>query len=492
MAYISTAVEIDPVTLTERKVELLQTRIPGLLVNPGHPLYHLLEASSSVDAENRQYLTDVPALIFQTGGGQLFRVPVRAATQAKGTATLTAVDTNGPYTLPAGTELTLAGAGDERVAFQTVNEVTIPNGQSSTAAGEVELIAVDPGAHGTGLQADAQLEEIFDWVQSFTVVAATTGGVDGEDEGTYRDRLSDKLTLRGDTLVRPVHFEIEARTESPEVHRALALDLYQAARNEVQQVNVANATGGTFPLTFEAQTTAGINHNANAATVQAALEALSNIAPGDVVVTGGPANTAPLEVEFRGALAASDRTEMTTSSASLTGAGASATVSTLTQGQAGVPSTAGTVSVAVIDKNGLDPGLTVRETGQARQQALVESGLSVSWITATYTAITVVFAAKCFPDYDPADVEARAEQAVLDFLSPANWGRPQTGDQRQWLLSATVRYRDVVHAIENVEGLDYTSSVTVNGGTADVALSGAAPLPAAPPSTTVAGTVTLP
>ena len=54
--------------------------------------------------------------------------------------------------------------------------------------------------------------------------------------------------------------------------------------NETQTVRVTNATGGTFTLTFDGQTTAPIAFNATAAAIQAALEALSNIEPGDVVV----------------------------------------------------------------------------------------------------------------------------------------------------------------------------------------------------------------
>lgn len=47
-------------------------------------------------------------------------------------------------------------------------------------------------------------------------------------------------------------------------------------------------SGGTFTITFGAQTTAAIPYNATAGQVQTALEAMSNIAPGDVLVTGGP------------------------------------------------------------------------------------------------------------------------------------------------------------------------------------------------------------
>lgn len=45
-----------------------------------------------------------------------------------------------------------------------------------------------------------------------------------------------------------------------------------------------DATGGFFKLIYNGQTTADIDWNASAADVQAALEALSNVAPGDVLV----------------------------------------------------------------------------------------------------------------------------------------------------------------------------------------------------------------
>lgn len=93
-------------------------------------------------------------------------------------------------------------------------------------------------------------------------------------------------------------------------------------RNEKQTVEITYdtvPTGGTFTLTYSAQTTAGIAYNANAATVQSALEALSNIATGDVVVTGGPGPSTAWVVEFAGTLADTDVTLMTGDAASLTG-----------------------------------------------------------------------------------------------------------------------------------------------------------------------------
>jgi hypothetical protein len=84
--------------------------------------------------------------------------------------------------------------------------------------------------------------------------------------------------------------------------------------NGVWTVNSGTSTGGTFTLTFNGQTTATIAYNANAATVQSALEALSTIGSGNVLVSGSD----PWTITFREAL---ERTPLalTASGASLTG-----------------------------------------------------------------------------------------------------------------------------------------------------------------------------
>jgi hypothetical protein len=90
--------------------------------------------------------------------------------------------------------------------------------------------------------------------------------------------------------------------------------------SEVQQLAITGGpTGGTFTLTFTGQTTSAIAYNASASVVQAALEALSNIAPGDVVCTGGPLPGTPIVITFAGAYAGIDVTAITAASGSLTG-----------------------------------------------------------------------------------------------------------------------------------------------------------------------------
>lgn len=58
--------------------------------------------------------------------------------------------------------------------------------------------------------------------------------------------------------------------------------------NEVQTIGLGAASAGTVTIGFDGETTAAIAFNASAAAVQTALELLSNVEPGDIVVTGGP------------------------------------------------------------------------------------------------------------------------------------------------------------------------------------------------------------
>lgn len=88
--------------------------------------------------------------------------------------------------------------------------------------------------------------------------------------------------------------------------------------DEVQVVSITGtATGGTFTLTYSGQTTGNIAYDASAATVDAALEALSNIGAGDVAVTGSAGG--PWTVTFGTALAGTNVAEMTGDGALLTG-----------------------------------------------------------------------------------------------------------------------------------------------------------------------------
>ncbi len=92
--------------------------------------------------------------------------------------------------------------------------------------------------------------------------------------------------------------------------------------NEQQQIFVTSdgtPTGGTFALTFNGETTSGIAYNADAATVLAALVALTTPGPLDLAVTGGPFPSQGMVIEYKGQYANSDVALITGDGTSLTG-----------------------------------------------------------------------------------------------------------------------------------------------------------------------------
>ncbi len=94
----------------------------------------------------------------------------------------------------------------------------------------------------------------------------------------------------------------------------------QAQFDEVQQIAITGSpTGGTFTLTFGGQTTAAINWNDPASTVQTRLQALTSIGAGNALVTGGPGPATPYVVEFAGTMAKTAEALITLQTNSLTG-----------------------------------------------------------------------------------------------------------------------------------------------------------------------------
>lgn len=96
----------------------------------------------------------------------------------------------------------------------------------------------------------------------------------------------------------------------------------------VNEVNVLtiDATGGDFTLAVNGgASTSAIAENATAGTVQTDLEALSNVAPGDVTVTGSAGG--PYTLAWAGAFANTDVT-LTADGTGLTGGSHTATVTT--------------------------------------------------------------------------------------------------------------------------------------------------------------------
>jgi hypothetical protein len=102
--------------------------------------------------------------------------------------------------------------------------------------------------------------------------------------------------------------------------------------NEVQQVDITGGpTGGDYTLTYSGQTTDDIPYNASANALQAYLTDLSNIRPGDVIVSGGAAE--PYTVTFTGSLRGTNVSALTADATGLTGGTTpGVTITTVTAG----------------------------------------------------------------------------------------------------------------------------------------------------------------
>lgn len=136
-----------------------------------------------------------------------------------------------------------------------------------------------------------------------------------------------------------------------------------------------------------------------------------------------------------------------------------------------------TVTVAAVDGAGQPIGSVIKDDLATLLEAAREANFVVHVIDPIYVPIVVTFTAVAFREADPDEVTAAAQQAVRDLLDPGRWGTTPR-DTARWERHTVVRYLEVAAALDRVDGLDYITALTVNGGTVDVPLTGPAPLPA--------------
>lgn len=91
-------------------------------------------------------------------------------------------------------------------------------------------------------------------------------------------------------------------------------------------------------------------------------------------------------------------------------------------------------------------------------------------ISPSSTAIDVSFTITVEDGADDAITLAAAEANVTTFLSPENWALPMSGDDVRWERTDAVRYFDLVAVILGTVGVKSLDALTLEGGTADVAL----------------------
>jgi hypothetical protein len=231
--YVGYPIEVNPTDLLDEAVSYIQSLAPAWVPNDGNLDTWILQVLTSQDADLRMTASDVPDTIFRYFGSTLLNIMPIDATPARCTSTWIVNDASG-YVIPDSTFVTIRSSTGVDVPFQTDGDTTIPPGSTQTQTGQVQLVAVSPGADTSGLGSIGGiivLLDTLDYVASITQEEVTTGGVDAETSSQYNDRLARHLRRLSTRPILPDDFALLAFDVSPAVARAIAIDLYNPADN---------------------------------------------------------------------------------------------------------------------------------------------------------------------------------------------------------------------------------------------------------------------
>lgn len=438
--YVDFSIETDQDAILDAALDYLQSTIPGYVPRESHLEVILLGQLSRMVAEARQVAALVPAAIFQYFGESLLNVPFVAGAKATANTTWTMVDTAG-YTIRAGTAVGYRIAGDQLVAFTVRTDVVVPPGNNTTALGQVIIDAIEVGAEHNGLgPTGIELIDALAYVSTITATAATAGGVDTETADAYLDRLREELSLLAPRPILPDDFAVLARRITG-VHRALGLDGLAMGRT---LTDVARTSGSAIITSA----------SANFASVDVGRS---------ITGTGIPAATTILSVQ-----SATQATMSANATATATGA------TVVLADRTGVERA---ITVALVTSTGAAVTSAVKAAVIAYLDAEREVNFLVYTTDPTFTTINVAFTITISEGHTPATVVAAAQTAVAAFINPATWGG---GDESppEWRTNENiVRVFEVAHVIYEVDGVEDVTALTLNGGSANITLTGNAPLP---------------
>lgn len=134
-----------------------------------------------------------------------------------------------------------------------------------------------------------------------------------------------------------------------------------------------------------------------------------------------------------------------------------------------------TVTVFPIDENNAPVPTAVAAQVQSTLDAAREVNFIVHVAEPTYTAVDVAFTAVAEAGADPIVVQTSVTGAIADWL--AAFGAT-ADDPQAWEPTTTVRLLDLARVAGSATGVAYLASLTLNGASADLELTGVAPLPA--------------
>ena len=518
--YIDVVVDTDPQDIMDDFITFMQTVVPGWTPSPGQLDVWMMMTIAFAAAESRDVASRVPKSIFRWFGANLVNLPPIDAAPASVASTWTVQD-NAGYTIPAGTQVSIAKTGNEVYAFATTSDTVIPPG--STTATNVQLLALEPGADASDIGspgAAVQLLDPLSFVTGITMTSATAGGADAESDDDYLNRLAAELRLLAPRPILPGDFSVFAR-QIAGVSRATTIDGYNPFHN-LLTVNEASmetdatgwAVGANCTLAQSTAQAADGTHSL-AMTSVAAGDMWSNevgyyaVTPGDVMTALASirANTVVRQCRVMIAWFDSSHTLLSTSNGTLgndsttawtaytltatapsgaayarvrayvVGTGGAGEVhyvdkvslrrgSTTDWVPGGTPETGNPrmITVAVVDANGNPVSSAVKNAVQADLQARRETTFIVNVMDPTSVIIDVTYQVKALTGYDQTALLASINAAIAAYINPATWGVP-SDDPVGWNDNTVLRYLEVAQIINNVQGVDY---ITSTGGNLDL------------------------
>lgn len=524
--YITYPITTDPEDLIQDALDYMRAVIPGWEPAEGNLDVWMLEAVASLASELRDVASAVPAAIFRYFGNTLVALPPIDAAAATTTTTWTMVDAAG-YTIDEGTVIGFRTAGDELIPFITLNSATVAPGDTVTGTGEITVAAINPGSDASGLGSASAAMELVDplvFVDTIVMEASTTGGVDGETDEEYLDRLTTELRLLTPRPILPDDFAVLARRISG-VDRSVAVDGYDVDHNllTVNQSSLETNTTG-----WENDTNTSISRDSGSGLNGTASLLLTSSASGDekartlsgtsgVPVTPATAYTAMASFKTSATrnvrvgirwydsggslISTSDSGDFSPTSGVWTGyyftavspynAAFAAVLVTIKSTAAGAeahnvdnisfkegfstvwkiggsPKTGNErmITVVAIDESGQGVSSQLKSEIDAYLQSLREVNFIVHISDPNIASIDVDFEVVlydlAFEGADPATVVAEAVAAVQAYLNPATWGRVPDGDPKEWINDPVVRYLEIAQIINNIRGVNYISALTLN------------------------------
>lgn len=268
----------------------------------------------------------VSQAIRNTGTNEVQTVTVTGA--SGGTFTLTFTDQDGGQQTTGGIayNATAANVKNELESLDGIDLVNCTGGPLNTSAVSVEFDGINAGAALTQMSADGT-----NLTGGGVAVATTTEGVAGNVTGTvtaayvgegadtYKDTQVTITSPNSEEYGSPVQLEFEISSVTGLPFWADITQTAVAGKDEVHKITIENATGGTYTLTGDFgsgdETTGNIAYNASAATVEAAIEALTSVMAADIAVYGNAGG--PYTLVWGGAYAAT-AVDLLTATSSLT------------------------------------------------------------------------------------------------------------------------------------------------------------------------------